>query len=267
MTDWCFDWYETTVHGSGADEVAAVLLRASDLTDLAPHRGMYGYQRGAQIRRGDRVLASLWHGGQPGVHVSATGENSTWARSSLVGFDQRVTRVDSRLDWVEEGMFDSLAAQLTAYAQKRNITIHQEGDWVRGQSRTLYLGSPKSTSRIVLYEKGYQMGGDPNWVRLEVRLRPKGEAGYRVAFMQAADIPGCTPWVIKALDSCGIDVLRHRSVGTVWRPSDEERARLALVRQYRAVLQSWADDAGSWNALGPMLETACRNVDAVEIPF
>lgn len=266
MSDWCFDWFESTIHGSGADEVAATLLRASDLTDLAPGKGMYGYQRGALIRRGSRVLASIWHGGQPGVHVSGTGEDSTWVRNALLQFDQRVTRVDSRMDWVEPGLFNRLSATLIDYALEHGIKMHQEGDWARGEARTLYLGSPKSTARLVLYEKGFQMGGDPAWVRLEVRLRPKGDAGYRVAYLSPEDIAGCSPWITKALAACDLDVIRHRSVGSVWRPSDEERARLALVRQYRNVISAWADEVGGWESLGSSIREKCDEI-ANEVPF
>ncbi|MFO5848511.1 hypothetical protein ACLBP5_30415, partial [Klebsiella pneumoniae] len=68
------------------------------------------------------------------------------------------TRTNACVDWVVEGLFDSLSAHLIAYAKDNGISINQQGDWARGQARTLYLGSPQSPGRICLYEKGYGQG-------------------------------------------------------------------------------------------------------------
>lgn len=258
MADWTHDWYQSTVHGSDADTVIRALVEAADLAGTRPAIGRHGYQRGSEVHRGSNVLARVWWGGQPGIHVQVSGSEAPWGHAALRRFDQRITRVDSRMDWVEPGLFDHLSAKLLDYARTNRVKIDQRGDWSRGQARTLYLGSKSSTAQIVLYEKGYESGGDPNWVRLEVRLYPKGQAGYRVAFMSAADVPGCSPMVTRALSAIGIDVLAHRSVGTVWKPSDTDRARLAIVRQYRAILRNWADDVGSWAALGHALRDACE---------
>ncbi|MFO5452871.1 hypothetical protein ACLBO7_30400, partial [Klebsiella pneumoniae] len=61
-----------------------------------------------------------------------------------LGIDYHVTRADACVDWVEEGLFDSLSAHLIAYAKDNGISINQQGDWARGQARTLYPGSPQS---------------------------------------------------------------------------------------------------------------------------
>ncbi|MFO5615250.1 replication initiation factor domain-containing protein, partial [Klebsiella pneumoniae] len=75
------------------------------------------------------------------------------------GADYPATRAHACVAWVEEGPFDSLSAHLIAYAKDNGISINQQGDWARGQARTLYLGSPQSPVRICLYEKGYEQGG------------------------------------------------------------------------------------------------------------
>ncbi|WP_287815313.1 replication initiation factor domain-containing protein, partial [Pseudomonas sp.] len=126
-------------------------------------------------------------------------------------------------------MFDSLSGELIRYAQVNRLSINQQGDWVRGEARTLYVGSKDSPVRLVLYEKGYEQGGTApkDWVRLEVRIRPKKDWRERVARWDA-DTVFCAGWVPDALRALGWDDLVKRTIGTVWKPSDAERARTAL---------------------------------------
>ncbi|MNZ81807.1 Replication initiation factor [compost metagenome] len=253
-----FDWYQATVyvpepsHGGLAGE----LVKAWDLADFAPDRGMHGYLHGAKVVRGDRTLCRVWWGGNPGVNITCSGEDSPVLAELLqrLGLPFGVTRADACCDWVEPGLFDSLAGHLIAFAQDKTISINQQGDWVRGQARTLYLGSPQSPVRLVLYEKGYEQGGDApkDWVRLEVRVKPKREHRIAVGRWKPEELMVCG-WVADALAVLGWDQLQKRAVGTVWRPSDDERSRAALLRQYGAVMDRWATEIGGWDALGPVL--------------
>jgi len=232
------------------------LLSTWEFTDLAPDRGMHGYTHGAKIVRGERVLARLWWGGNPGVNITATSEDAPALAETLKAsrLPFGVTRVDSCADWIEEGCFESLSNHLMVYALEQGISINQQGDWQRGQARTLYLGSPQSPVRICLYEKGYEQGGDApkDWTRLEVRVKPKGQHKLSVASWEARDVFGAG-WVPGALKALGWDDLVKRAVGTVWRQNDADRARAALLRQYGAVITQWATEAGSWEALGVLL--------------
>lgn len=260
-----FDWYQATVHGSTEAVLTAVntaMLGAFDLADLAPATPLNGYTHAAVVRRGEVVLASIFWGGNPGVNVKGTGENAPTVAQALrsLPYRHRVTRVDSCVDWVEPGLFDSLAAALIAFALEHDIQINQQGDWERGQARTLYLGAPSSAVRLVLYEKGYETGGDPNWVRLEVRVRPRGGHGYQVADWSPDDVFQASRWLVGALERIGWNGLIVRSVGTVWRPSDLDRAKLALIRQYRRTLLAWADRAGGWDALAVELQRECEGM-------
>jgi hypothetical protein len=165
------------------------------------------------------------------------------------------TRLDTAIDWEEEGLFDSLAGGLIAFAQERRLAIMQVGDWIRGEGRTLYLGSKDSVVRLVLYEKGYEQGCThrPDWVRLEARIRPKGDARAHAMTFEPMDVFACG-WLTDALDAISFDHgLSKRSIGTVWRKSDTERARAALLKQYGAILSAWADDSGGWAELGEVL--------------
>lgn len=252
MARW--DWYATTVKGHRLEEVSAAVLMAFDLADLAPGRPKYGYEQAAEVRRGDRVLAQLWWGGNPGIHVVGTGENAPAVAGAVKAFRHGPSRVDACEDWIEEGLFDRLAAPLIRYAEGHRIAINQQGDWVRGQGRTLYLGSKASAVRLVLYEKGYEAGGDLNWVRLEARVRASGLVReLLVSQWVPRQAFGASQWLCEALEAIGWDHLQQQSVTKPWRPSDVERARFHMLRQYGPTLQAWADELGSWQALAACL--------------
>jgi len=256
-----FDWYQTTVLVQCPQESGLVdaLLKAWPLSDWGPARNLNGYAYGGAIVRGDRVLCHLCWGGQAGVNCKTTSDESPVLAEALRAFGKThlPTRIDSCIDWQEEGLFDSLSGALIDYAKQNRLSINQQGDWIRGQARTLYVGSKDSPVRLVLYEKGYEQGGSAplDWVRLEVRLRPKREWRSAVATWDA-DTVFCAGWVPGALKALGWDDLQRRSVGTVWKRSDDERARLALLKQYGAVMARWADEAGGWSSFGVVLERA-----------
>lgn len=255
MNGGAWDWYQASVWHGGHEAVLHHLRQGLDLAEVVPAKAMHGYHCGAQVVRGDAVLARVWWGGNPGVHVQATGARAGEVVTVLRERwpDHSVTRADVCMDWRQVGLFDELAGGLLAYAKRAGIAINQQGDWARGQARTLYLGAPSSAVRLVLYEKGYEVGaGAPlDWVRLEVRVRPGRHARERVARWRPADAWGSCRWLCEALEGLGWSALARHSVGTVWRPADVARARFALVRQYGAILDSWIEEAGSlesWRA-------------------
>lgn len=256
-----FDWYQTTVRVDNPQEsgLVDVLLKAYPLTDYAPCSGQNGYAYGGKIIRGSSLLCRLSWGGQPWVNVMATSDNAPALAEALREFRRAhaPTRIDSAIDWIEEGLFESLSSGLIAFARENRLAIMQVGDWVRGEGRTLYIGSKDSAVRLVLYEKGYEQGSDQtDWVRLEARIRPKGDAREIARGFEPMDVFACG-WLSEALDAIGYThSLAKRAIGTVWRPSDAERARAALIKQYGAILGQWAQDVGGWPQLGTALQEA-----------
>lgn len=268
MARW--DWYQSTVLVADPQESGLVdaLLQAWPLSDWAPARNLNGYLYGGQIRRGDRTLCHVCWGGQTGVNCKSTSDESPTLAAALRSFGKQhmPTRVDTCEDWQEDDLFNSLSAALIEYAKENRLAINQQGDWVRGEARTLYLGSKDSPVRLVLYEKGYEQGGGSplNWVRLEVRVRPKREHRAAVSTWE----PGhafCAAWVPDALQCIGWDHLEKRSVGTVWKRSDVERARYALLKQYGAIMAHWASEVGSWEELGPVISTAITELASRDV--
>lgn len=258
MAKW--DWYQSTAEGSCPSKSGLIDLFLShwEHADLAPARNLNGYTHGAAIKRGDTVLCHLNWGGQPGINCKATSDESPTLAKALKAWGKPhfPTRVDSAVDWYQEGLFDKLAGDLIAYAQDNRLAINQMGDWVRSEGRTLYLGSKDSAVRLVLYEKTAERraagcsAAPDHWVRLEVRVRPKKAHRASVARWEPDDAL-TAGWVADALNSTGYwtDLVKT-AVGTVWRSSDDERARNALLRQYGAVMARWAAEAGGWDGLG-----------------
>lgn len=258
MADW--DWYQATFEAP-AEEITGGLLSVFSGVEPVSDRGRHGYQYGRQICRGDDVLARIWWGGNPGTHVQVTGGHSPELVPVLREWwpGHRVTRCDVCEDWDKAGLFDELSGELIAYSRENGIRIDQQGDWVRGEGRTLYLGSRSSVVQLVLYEKGYQIGldqgGSPSHVRLEVRLRPSGRDSRRLVARWAPDeVFQGSRWLVQALERIGWERLQSASLGTVRRPSDEARARAALIRQYGRALERWAEEVGGWEALGIALQ-------------
>lgn len=253
-----FDWYQSTVMVQCPQDSGLVdeLLKAWPMSDWAPARNLNGYTKGGAIVRAGRILCHVCWGGQPGVSCKSTSDESPALADALkrFGHTHLPTRIDSCVDWREEGLFDSLSAELIRYAKEHRLSINQQGDWVRGEARTLYVGSKDSPVRLVLYEKGYEQGGDApkDWVRLEVRLRPKREWRPAVASW-GSDTVFESGWVPDALKALGWHDLSKRVVGTVWRCSDDDRARAAFCRQYRKTLEKWADEVGGWSEMGPAI--------------
>lgn len=252
MTRW--DWYQSTVLVQDPQDsgLVDVLLKHWPLSDWAPARNQNGYLYGGQIIRGDRTLCLVCWGGNTGVNCKSSSDESPVLAEALREFGKPhlPTRVDSCIDWQNPDLFDSLSGSLIKFAQDNRLTINQQGDWIRGEARTLYVGSKDSPVRLVVYEKGYEQGLDApkDWVRMEVRIRPKREHRSAVALWEP-DQAFQASWVPDALQCLGWSDLRKLSVGTVWKRSDAERARYALIKQYGSTLASWADELGSWEIL------------------
>lgn len=263
-----FDWYQATIHDIEVGELVGQFLTDFPDTSVARCAPRHGYREGLQILRGSHELAQVWHGGNPGVHVQATSEDAPlvaeFLRSNWPW--HHVTRADACEDWTEPGLFDVLARRLIAYAQEKGITINQQGDWVRGKGRTLYLGSPKSATRLRLYEKGYErlaagwVSPNLDWIRLEVMVRPKHHARRTVAEWQPAQCFAASKWLAGAMKAMGWDHLQAASVGTVREETTVRRQRLHLVKQYGRILEEWAREAGGWHEIGYALEELLHEV-------
>lgn len=257
-----FDWYSATVHEAEPEEVLPVLQE--DLCDVNPMRPMHGYGYGAEVVRGDRRFAMVWWGGNGGgVHVQSSGPDSDLTASKLRAAFPRhhVTRADVCQDYSAPGAWDVLSKLALEVADAQGIRVNHAGDWHRGQEgRTLYLGSPSSVARARCYEKGRQIGRDPDLVRMELCVRPKGEARLACATAEPRAFWGSARWSLALADRLGMSDVERMRCGTVYRVSDVERTRFALVKQYGPALLAWAAELGTPEALGVELVTRVQEL-------
>lgn len=240
------DQYNCTFHEADPISIIQAFEAAEPFALIEPDPAKHGYQVGQKISRGGEAIARVWWQGNPGVHVIVHNENAEKYHPMLRGLGAHsVRRMDVKEDFIEQGGFDKQVRVLVPYAQARGLKLNYLGDWARGKSRTLYIGSRKSNVMMRIYEKGWQVGGDPNWWRLEVEIKPKDASkGMEVSGWTIAQALGASKWLVEAFTLLGWDHLQAQSIGTVYRPSDDERARLTLMKQYGGVIRRWMDEAG-----------------------
>ena len=262
-----FDWYEGTSWTADQDELVEALSRSEPMALVVPDRAMHGYHHGAALKLGMDTLATVWWGGNPGVHFKASSARSPWLADVVRGVSPSnlCSRVDVCEDWVEAGLFDHMAAAAIAYAREHRIVINQMGDWARGVARTLYLGSSSSELRVVIYEKGYEAGGSPHWVRLEVRAKCK-DKGVRewLGRCEPGEVFGMG-WVRGyVMDCLGWEHVSRVGMGPRHVPSTRDNVLLSLVRQYGAILEALAEDVGGWDSLGGAIRERMERVRVEE---
>lgn len=241
-----FDQYNATFHEIDPTDVMRVIQQVYPFAVIRPDRAKHGYQVGYVFTQGTESLARVWWQGNPGIHAICHSHHANRLAPALRTLGpHQLTRGDVCEDFNEAGGFDFVAGVAMDYASTHGLVINQQGDWVRGQARTLYVGSRKSPVMLRLYEKGWLEGADPNWFRLEVEVKPHGSANrYKAATWNPGQFFAASEWLVGLLECLGWDHLVKQSIGTVYRPSDEERARRALAKQYGRIISQWLDDAG-----------------------
>jgi len=241
-----FDWYAGTTREKSLSEVDAALRERFPEADYERCSGRNGYLDCYVLRdrAGERICEVLTRG-NPGVHVVSSGDYSGAIAEVLRQGRHRVTRADAAIDLVRAGAFNKLSKAMLRFALEKKLTITQIGDWERGKSRTLYLGSRRSPVMWRLYEKGYKEGADPRWVRLEVEVKPKGEKGFLVAEKSPYELFSACRWSTELAALLRLPEATRFAVGTVRTLSTKERARLALAQQYGPVLRDWLQQAST----------------------
>lgn len=175
--------------------------------------------------------------------MKATGPSADLARRIAVSLNVvgRVSRIDVACDSLE-GWLPAENRVLKWADEHPNSVLLFNGDFYRGErGRTYYTGSPTSDRRIRTYEKGIQLGEDPNWVRVEYQYRPKGREAKAWAFGATLDEIANSSRAFLAL----------RAFDGLYSPPAYERpARqpiFALAHQYGRILKQEIPEA--WRAI------------------
>lgn len=251
-----FDWYQGTLDEDKPSQLFLDSLKNSfDLSSWVSGKGYQGYTNSLHLRRGSNDLCLVAFGGNDGVHVRGSSENSLIVSEVMRKHyvTHKVSRIDSCIDFDESGCFDKMAKKMIEFANNKKpqpLKISMLGDWANGKARTLYIGSRKSQIYIRLYEKGYESSQKlgleverPNWVRFEVEYKPQKEKPRRMAQGFSADDIFRISYLPELMDSFEMDfgsqILTYNKSYT-----DEEKARYFLLKQYGATIANWVKDEG-----------------------
>lgn len=261
-----FDYYSASIFDQNPDYIIAEILNALPQANGAQCRPQKSYQRGHKIARDDQEFCVVSYGGSnTGVHVE-TKSNAEYVVPQIKRWAHQVSRVDSCIDVVEPFFFEWANDELVRAAKRNNITLDQVGDWERAKGRTRYVGSRKSMVQVCLYEKGYQMKSDPDWVRVEVRIRPqKKEQKLWAAGLESEQVfklPAFMQTFNEVIGKRYIDNIQK----TMWKPTDTLSARYHLIKQYKQTIGDLVKEAGGWSEFGNIFEAATESIENGDIP-
>jgi hypothetical protein len=168
----------------------------------------------------------------------------------------RCVRVDSAYDVDRTGAWDDMLAEVLDVKAKYRLKGRRFGDWedFPEDGRTQYLGSPQSAVQVRLYEKGRQPGyrdsGHPDWVRLEIQVRPQKDARTVYSGLDPMQVWGASAYTRDLAARVLKSELEPFPAGTVHRAPSSERALGAMCDQYGSYLLALKDDVGSWECVG-----------------
>ena len=261
-----FDYYSATVFDQSVEFVLDTILEKIPQASSAPTRPQKSYHKGFKIARSDQEFCVVSYGGvNDGVHVESK-SNSPTVVPIVKGWNHQVSRVDSCIDVSDPFFFEWLNSELTRIALQSNIKLDQSGDWERGKARTRYLGTRQSLCQICAYEKGQKEQADPDWVRLEVRIRPqKKHHKLRVAKLDSDQVFVLPTYLKTLYKKIGMQY-QDNHLKAIWKSSDVHNTRYHLIKQYGKTLSSFAEHCGGWEQMGGIVEQAVSSIEDKELP-
>ena len=257
-----FDWYEATVFfGSIADYDTSVFDGTvesfiADILDDFNHvysvkyvTSNNGWRNSVVLHNGADIFCWIsWNHSSSARHclsvrftgsISTTGAN--WLRLHFP--EHSVTRCDMAADTFFELPAQSVTATVMfddciSIAKEMGLTTSVIGDWFGDGGRTLYIGSPKSSYRMRIYEKGKQDDnsyiGGLSWVRFELICRPDKKRRADAALLTPQEIMGSWKYAARVLSVYYKEVDITDSLNKVVRQSADLNSSLEFMcRQYK----------------------------------
>lgn len=247
-----FDYYTASID-SKPDHVLEFLRASYDLSDLRAVSPKNGFERAYNVVRGEHTLARVQFGGAavgPRVWASASGDDTPAfvdrIRSEFTD-QHNLLRADVAMDYCEEGSWEKLYALGISTADKFGLKVKHVGDYHREEDgRTLYIGSRTSPAMQRIYEKGKQMGSDPNYVRSELEVKPQNAKAKKVyAYAPPEHMWLATKWTQHVLEMLtGMTGLQPAPLGTIRKKTDDEKALEFMAKQYGNVLRRKLEELG-----------------------
>lgn len=220
--------------------------------ELEPGKPKNGYQVAYSLTRAGHEILTFDTAGTGGAAGSSMFNSASTASEVYPLIQQMfpkqhcVSRLDAALDTSHPGAWDEQELLLAEVCTRFKVSMtpygegHKRPDGTRDatKGRTWYCGSPKSTFRIVLYEKGLEQiakgyPAEPDWVRMEVRVRPQSKHKHEVGQLnlKPEDLFGFSRWGAAVAEGLGQEADRV-IIGSVWKPNEIEQLTLKIVRMF-----------------------------------
>lgn len=253
-----FDWYACGIDHS-ADKIMDSFAGSYPLGTWEPSKPMQGYLHGAVLLSPDlKPYCTLWWGGGSQgtmVHAFSTGSMAhTFASVVRLHYPvHRLSRADIAVDFDQQGTWPSLHSLAMSLHEAKFVrkfpsyqgAMGQESvDTVDGAGRTIYLGSRQSVHYVRFYEKGKKDDKSrPNWCRVEVEFKPRGDARDKYASASPAEMLAATSLGSELLRILLNDfTVRPCPAGAIREPSSMDKSAQALLNQWSPFIRKLLQD-------------------------
>lgn len=252
------DWYTATVD-SPTDALISGLVDHFDAVSRELPVAHNGFKRAFEINHDGNRIAVVSFGGvnvRPSVLASGAPSQAVMNYLRSLPCLHAVSRMDAAIDFVGESAFDQITDIVLRILEEHKFRgvvpgIRQDGDWIHGKGRTLYVGSRTSRTFFRLYEKTAERlaAGDQNvpenWVRAELEYKPATAAEKRRASaLSPDDCWRASSWTRMLYSQLFATDLPMCLPASITRPSTRYRAISAMIRQYSPTLDSVRHEIG-----------------------
>lgn len=258
------DWYQATFHDSN-HELMLPLIHSFFLSknsaiklDFSTVQFIRGFDNSVAFMESETESVCLfaWDTKRNRVHVKATGSHARGLDDFLRPYSPHVSRIDLAIDVSGLSMFDRLYRPASRFISENKITYKQVGMWASRKERTLYAGSNKSRVQVRIYEKGHEqiakgnLNADPDWVRVEVQVRPNSKEKASIGQMSLVDILSSCGWATDFINHIGVAKLHKMQSFRAPKNTitDTMQKRIWFAKNYGQFLSDWVSEAGSLDA-------------------
>jgi len=152
----------------------------------------------------------------------------------------------------EVGGFDRMASLILPIARRRRVacSFYGDPDPASGTGRTWYFGSKTSDVRVCMYEKGLKAIQDgyahtsPNWLRVELRVRPRKDRKALVAKMPVTALWGLSQWSQEVSGGPLASAVPFVPDAAL-RRHEGDKAFAHMLRQYSGVMRGYRERHGA----------------------
>jgi len=258
------DWYQATFHDSNHELMLPlihsffVFQNPAIRLDFNTPQYVPGFQNSVALMESETESVCLvaWDNSKNRVHIKATGAHARGLDDYLQKYSPHVSRVDLAIDISGAQMFDRIYRPAARFISENKLNYKQVGKWATKEERTLYVGSAKSRVQVRIYEKGHEqiakgnLNADPDWVRVEIQIRPGSKEKGIVGQMSLDKILSSAGWATDFINAIGVaEIHKNQSFRAPKRTiTDTMKKRIWFARTYGQFLSDWVSDAGSLEA-------------------